>query len=301
MDEKDRKTWRLREVKCPTGLTWANVKAEMRAIWESNIKAWKIDLAYPISFARQCISPLILLLPFLIYGVTIIGGRQATEGTPLADVIGSGDAVTFIFTGYMIMGFIGTAVWAMGFSIRREQWFGTLESIYVTPTNRLSLVLGMALHSTIHQALGTAIEFAAIYLIFGLALQVQGILPALIIFALMMFALYGFGILVSSLSLILKEGWIVAEAIHSILMILSPVVYPLMVLPNLVQQISMVFPTAPALIGMRVFLIENYTVETVGNIFLHLLALDAAWILFGVFIFYLTDRYVRRRGDLAKY
>ena len=74
-----------------------------------------------------------------------------------------------------------------------------------------------------------------------------------------------------------------------------------MVLPNLVQQISMAFPTAPALIGMRAFLIENYTVETVGNIFLHLLALDAAWILFGVFIFYLTDRYVRRRGDLAKY
>ena len=293
-----KKGYRLGEVKCPTGFTWSNMKAELRAIWECNIKAWKLDLAYPISFVRQCISPFIFLLPFLIYGLAVIGGRYSKN---LEKLVGTGDVVTFVFTGYMIMGFIGTAVWAMGFSIRREQWFGTLESLYVTPTSRLSLVLGMALHSTVHQSLGTAIEFAAIYLIFGLALQIQGILPALAIFALMMLALYGFGILVSALSLVLKEGWIVAEAIHSIMMILSPVAYPLIVLPTIAQQASSILPTAPALVGMRAFLIEDYTPEVTGNVFLHLLALDVAWILFGIFIFYLTDVYVRKRGSLAKY
>ena len=298
MEKASKKRHRLREVKCPTGFTWGNMKAELRAIWECNIKAWKLDLAYPISFPRQCISPFIFLLPFIIYGLAVIGGRYSEN---LEKLVGTGDVVTFVFTGYMIMGFIGTAVWAMGFSIRREQWFGTLESLYVTPTSRLSLVFGMALHSTVHQSLGTAIEFAAIYLIFGLALQIQGILPALAIFALMMLALYGFGILVSALSLVLKEGWIVAEGIHSIMMILSPVAYPLIVLPTLAQQASSILPTAPALVGMRAFLIENYTPEVIGNIFLHLLALDVAWILFGVFIFYLTDIYVRKRGSLAKY
>jgi len=298
LEKPSKKRHRLQEVKCPTGFTWRNMKAELRAIWECNIKAWKLDLAYPISFTRQCISPFIFLLPFIIYGLAVIGGRYSPN---LEKLVGTGDVVTFVFTGYMIMGFIGTAVWAMGFSIRREQWFGTLESLYVTPTSRLSLVLGMALHSTVHQSLGTAIEFAAIYLIFGLALQIQGILPALAIFALMMLALYGFGILVSALSLVLKEGWIVAEGIHSIMMILSPVAYPLIVLPTLAQQASSILPTAPALVGMRAFLIENYTPEVIGNIFLHLLALDVAWIMFGVFVFYLTDIYVRKRGSLAKY
>lgn len=152
-----------------------------------------------------------------------------------------------------------------------------------------------------HQSIGTLVEFAAIHLIFGLALQIQGILPALAIFALMMLALYGFGILVSALSLILKEGWIVAEALHSIMMILSPVACPLIVLPNIAQQASTIFPTAPALVGMRSFLIENYTPEVLSNIFLHLLALDAAWILFGIFVFYSIDVYVRKRGGLDKY
>jgi len=289
---------RLGMVSCPTGFTWANVKAEMRAIWESNIKQWKLELAYPLNFIRQCISPVIFLFPFLIYGLVLIGGRYSQ---PLADLIGNGDVVTFVFTGYMIMGFIGTAVWAMGFSIRSEQWFGTMESIYITPTNRLSIVLGSALHSTVHQGISTLVEFVIIYIVFGLALKMGGILPAMTIFALMMLALYGFGILISALSLLLKEGWIVSEGLHSIMMILSPVAYPLLVLPEVARNASFVFPTVPGLIGMRMFLLEDYRPEVLGNMFLALLLLDAAWILFGSLIFRLTDVYVRKKGSLEKY
>jgi len=288
----------LREVKCPTGFNWSNLKAELRAVWECNIKDWKIEFAYPVSFIRQLISPLVFLLPFLLYGLVLVGGEYSES---LAQLVGTGDVVAFIFTGYMLMGFIGTAVWAMGFSIRRESWFGTLEAIYVTPTSRLVQVLGMALHSTVHQTLGTIIQLIVIYLTFGLALKVEGILPALGIFALMMLALYGFGIVISALGLILKEGWMVSDSLYSIMMILSPVAYPLIVLPTVAQKASALFPTAPALIGMRSFLIENYHAEAFGNVFLHLLALGAVWILFGVVVFRLTDVYVRKRGMLKKF
>ncbi len=287
-----------RKIPCPSGFTLANLKAELRAIWECNMKDWKIDFAYPIRFLRTTIDPIIFLFPFLIFGLVIVGGRYSES---LEQLVGTGDIVTYVFVGYIIMGFIGTAVYAMGFSIRREQWYGTLESIYVTPTGRLSLVLGMALHSTLHQSIGTFLELIVIYTVFGLGLQIQGILPTLITFALMMFALYGFGIFVSALGLLLKEGWIVAEGLHSIMMILSPVAYPLIVLPNFAQKMSTMFPTAPALEGMRSFLMKDYTLKTVGNVFLRLLALDLAWILFGIIIFYMTDRYIREKGTLGKY
>jgi ABC-2 type transport system permease protein len=296
--EKSNKEYRLREVNCPTGFNWGNLKAELKAVWESYIKDWKIEFAYPVSFIRQLISPLVFLLPYLLYGLALVGGRYSPN---LEQLVGTGDVVTFIFTGYMLMGFIGTAVWAMGFSIRRERWFGTLEAIYVTPSSRLGQVLGMALHSTVHQILGTLIQLIVIYITFGLALKIEGVLPALGIFALMMLALYGFGIVISALGLILKEGWVVSDSLYSIMTILSPVAYPLIVLPALAQQASALFPTAPALIGMRSFLIENYHAEAFGNVFLHLLALGAAWILFGVVVFRLTDVYVRKRGMLKKF
>jgi ABC-2 type transport system permease protein len=296
--DKNNKEYRLREVNCPTGFNWSNLKAELKAVWQANIKDWKIEFAYPVSFIRQLISPLVFLLPFLIYGLVLVGGTYSPN---LEQLVGTGDVVAFIFTGYMLMGFIGTAVWAMGFSIRRERWFGTLEAIYVTPTSRLGQVLGMALHSTVHQTLGTIIQFIAIYLTFGLALKIEGILPALGIFALMMLALYGFGIVISALGLVLKEGWVVSDSLYSIMMILSPVAYPLVVLPTVAQQASALFPTAPALIGMRGFLIENYRPEAFGNVFLHLLILGSAWILFGILVFKLTDKYVRKRGMLTKF
>ncbi len=297
--DKNNKEYRLREVNCPTGFNWSNLKAELEAVWESNIKDWKIEFAYPVSFIRQLISPVVFLLPFLIYGIVLVGEGGYSEN--LAKLVGTGDVVAFIFTGYMMIGFIGTAVWAMGFSIRRERWFGTLEAIYVTPTSRLVQVLGMALHSTVHQILGTIIQLIVIYLTFGLALKMDGVLPALGIFALMMLALYGFGIVISALGLLLKEGWVVSDILYSTMTILSPVAYPLIVLPTVAQQASALFPTAPALIGMRSFLIENYRAEAFGNVFLHLLVLGAAWILFGVFVFKLTDKYVRKRGMLNKF
>jgi len=287
-----------KKVACPVGFTLTNLKAELRAIWECNVKEWKIELAYPISFVRACVEPVIFLLPFLVFGLILVGGPVSET---LKALVNTSNIVTFVFSGYMIMGFIGTAVWAMGFSIRKEQWYGTLESIYVTPTNRLSLVFGMALHSIVHQSLGTALEFGVIYAIFGFALKIEGILPALVIFALMMFALSGFGVFISALTLILKEGWIVSEGFHSIIMILSPVAYPLLVLPNIAQQASLLLPTTPGLIGMRTFLLQDYRPEIAVNVFLHLLALDAAWMLFGVTIFYLTDKYIRKSGTLGKY
>ena len=296
--DKSKREHRLREVNCPTGLNWNNLKAELKAVWESYIKDWKIEFAYPVSFIRQLISPIVYLLPFMLYGIALVGGRYSPN---LEQMVGTGDVVTFTFTGYMLMGFIGTAVWAMGFSIRRERWFGTLESIYVTPSSRLGQVLGMALHSTVHQMLGTIIQFIFIYLTFGIGLKIEGTLPALAIFALMMLALYGFGIVISALGLILREGWVVSDALYSIMMILSPVAYPLVVLPTIAQKASALFPTAPALIGIRSFLMENYHAEAFGNVFLHLLLLGIIWILFGVFVFRLTDGYVRKRGMLKKF
>jgi ABC-2 type transport system permease protein len=294
-DNTDHRLW---AVKCATGFNWANLKAELRAIWAANIKDWKIELAYPVGFIRQLISPLVLLLPYLLYAFVLVGGRYSEN---LAQLVGNGDTFAFIFTGYMLMGFIGTAVWAMGFSIRRERWFGTLEAIYVTPTSRLSQVLGTALHSTVHQILGTILQFIVIYTAFDLVLNIEGILPALGIFALMMFALYGFGIVIAAISLVLKEGWMVSDGLYSIMTILSPVAYPLTVLPTVFQQASSIVPTAPALVGMRSFLLPGYQPEVVTNVFLHLLVLGAVWILFGILVFHVTDGYVRKRGMLKKF
>jgi ABC-type multidrug transport system permease subunit len=290
--------YRLREVKCPHGFNWSNLKAELRAIWECNVKGWKLDFAYPVNFVRKLLYPIVYMLPYFLYGLVLIGGRYSEN---LASLVGTGDVVSFIFTGYILMGFIGTALLAIGSSMRNEQWFGTVTGVYVMPASRLGQVLGMALHSTIQNCICTLIQFIFVYVVFGLVLNIEGLLPALGIFALMMLALYGFGIGGSVLILLLKEGWVVYEVIYSVMSILSPIAYPLTVLPTLAQQASAIFPTAPAMIGMRTYLMPGYQPEVVSNVFLHLLVLAGLWILFGVLMFNLMDKYMRKRGLLEKF
>lgn len=93
----------------------------------------------------------------------------------------------------------------------------------------------------------------------------------------------------------------ISDGLYSIMTILSPVAYPLTVLPTVAQQASTVIPTAPALVGMRSFLIPGYQPEVVTNVFLHLLVLGVVWIIFGILVFHLTDGYVRKRGMLKKF
>ncbi len=289
---------RLRQIECPHGFNLTNSKAELRAVWACNVKCWQIDFAYPVGFIRKLTYPIVYMLPYFLYGIALIGGRYSQT---LADLVGTGDVVSFIFIGYLLVGFIGTALLTIGSDARNEQWFGTVSGVYVMPASRLGQVLGSALHSIIQNSLCTLIQFAFIYAVFGLALNMSGVLPALTIFALMMFALYGFSLVISVLSLLLKEGWIVYECLYSVIMLLSPVAYPLTVLPTLAQQASNIFPTASAMIGIRSFLITDYRPEVVGNVFVHLLVLCVVWVIFGVLMFRVTDRYVRKKGILEKY
>jgi len=92
----------FKRVSCPAGVSWANLKAELRAIWESNVKVWKIELAYPISFLRECVQPLVMLLPFLLYGLILIGGRYSEALQGLLGTVNPVDVVTYIFTGYWL-------------------------------------------------------------------------------------------------------------------------------------------------------------------------------------------------------
>jgi ABC-2 type transport system permease protein len=270
----------------------------LRAIWAENVKTWKIELTYRVDFIRSMIEPLIFVLPYILYGIAIIGGRNSES---LARLTGTGDMVTFTVIGYLFMGFLNTAVWGMGFALRKEQWYGTLESIFVAPVPRWVYVMGMAFHSTFHQGIIIIFQMAIIYAIFGLTLHMAGILPSLVIIGIMLVALYGLGVMVSALTLIFKEGWIISEILASTISIVTPIAYPLAVLPSLLQKIALFFPTTYGIMGIRHFLMGEILSFTMWDAFWRLLFLGVLWTGFGLFVFNVVDRRVRREGTLSEY
>ncbi len=270
----------------------------LRAIWAENIKEWKLELAYKADFARSLVDPLVYLLPHLLYGIAIVGGRSSPHLEKLA---GSSDIITFVILGYIFIGFMNMALWAMGFSLRKEQYYGTLESVFATPVPRWVFALGMAAHSTLHQSIIVLFQLIVIYLIFSFTIKTSGILPSLTIIALMLFALYGFGMMVAALTLIFKQGWLVSEALSSLMMVITPIAYPLAVLPLFMQKASFFIPSTYGVLGVRHFLIGEKLPFSLLTLFLRLFFLCFLWIAFGILVFNIIDRYTRRQGTLSTY
>jgi len=274
------------------------VRHYARAIWAENIKEWKLELCYKADFVRTLIDPVIFLLPYLLYGVALVGGRNSEN---LKELVGTSDIITFVTLGYIFIGFMNMALWAMGFSLRKEQYYGTLESVFASPVPRWVFTLGMSCHSILHQGLIILVQLGAIFAVFSITVNPSGILPSLLIVALMLVALYGIGMMMASTTLVFKQGWIVSEILASIVMVITPIAYPLAVLPVFLQKAALAVPTTYGILGVRHFLLGEQMGFSVGTAFLRLALLCVAWVVFGLVIFALIDRYTRRSGTLSHY
>jgi len=268
------------------------------AVWAENIKEWKLELTYKADFARSLIDPVVYLLPYLLYGVALVGGRQSAN---LEKLVGTSDLVTFVTLGYIFIGFLNMALWAMGFSLRKEQYYGTLESVFAAPVPRWVFTMGMSAHSILHQLLMIVVQIVFIMLVFSLTIKPAGLLPSLGIVGLMLIAMYGIGMLMASLTLIFKQGWLISEALASILMVITPIAYPLAVLPVFLQKAALVVPTTYGILTVRHFLLGERLGFSIADAFLRVALLGVVWVSFGLVVFTLIDKSTRRSGTLSHY
>jgi ABC-2 type transport system permease protein len=270
----------------------------LRAVNAENIKEWKIELKYMPDFIRTFFEPFVYLFPFFLYGFALLGSRSSTH---LKDLTGVSDMFAYTFVGYVIMGFLNTACWAMGASLRKEQWYGTLETIFVAPVPRWVYVAGMALHSTFHQGLIMLIQAVTITLFFGIALKISGLFMAMITILMMIMALYGLGVLVAGLTIGLKQWWAISDTVSTLMSVVTPIAYPLAVLPIFLKKISLMLPTTYGVMGVRYFLIGEQFDLPIPLIFLRLAVILVVWLSFGMMVFIVMDRFGRRRGTLSQY
>jgi ABC-2 type transport system permease protein len=277
---------------------FARARHYAAAVWAENIKEWKLELTYPADFVRSLIDPVVYLLPYLLYGVALVGGRQSDN---LARLVGTSDLVSFVTIGYVFIGFMNMALWAMGFSLRKEQMYGTLESVFAAPVPRWVFTMGMSAHSILHQLLMIAVQIVFIALVFSIKINPLGLLPSLAAIGLMMVALYGIGMVMASTTLIFKQGWLISEALGSIMMVITPIAYPLAVLPLFMQKAALGVPTTYGILTARHFLLGEQMGFSVASSFLRLGILSVVWVAFGLVVFTLIDKYTRRSGTLSHY
>ncbi len=278
--------------------TRKGVRSEARAAWAISINIWKIELSYPLSVLWFIVMPFLWFIPMLITGSAVAGG---SESVVLNDLAGTLDWVTYIAIGTSIIGLTISLMWGTGFSLRREQNAGTLETLMTTPMGRSTLVWGSMLHNLQHGGLGVMLQLSAAILFFGVTLNIWGILPALGIIALTIIGLQGVAFAITCIVLLAKQGWMIVEFITSGLLLVAPMAYPISVLPPILQYISNASPLTWSTEAFRGFLMNGLAYQGVAQAVVALIILDIIFFTVGALMFRYTERFVRRKGALEQF
>ena len=145
------------------------------------------------------------------------------------------------------------------------------------------------------------IQAIVIAIIFSITFHTGGFLPMLLIVAMMIIGLYGLGVLIAGLTIGLKQWWVISEALSTLMLVVTPIAYPLAVLPIYIKKVSLLLPTTYGVMGVRHLLLGEHIDFDLATIFLRLAIILIVWVSFGMTVFLIMDRYGRKKGFVSLY
>jgi len=253
---------------------------------------------YRVAILSMAFTPLYqFVIPALLFGATFaVNGRAAG----LAATLGTDDLVGFIFLGGVIGGVIVTAFWGMAWSIRNEMDMGTLEPSWLTPTGHEVFVLGRALGGVVIFVLTQATMFAFGIGFLGLQLRFEMLLalPAVV---LALLAMIGVAYVLAGIVLLLREANFFIDTSNFIFGTISGVLFPVTLLPGVLQPVALALPTTYAVDLLRVQALGS---RPLFDPWLEYVVLVAETVLLypvGRWVFARAEQTMRRRGMLSQY
>ena len=222
------------------------------------------------------------------------------------DVLTGGNLFAFILFGIAPFQYQQVSLGAFARRFREGQVTGTLEAMLVCPTRTPLVIFGSALFDFIFTSFQVVL-YIAVGLTFSwaasrpIALHASGVLPALIIFALMVLTSVGIGIMAAAFVMYFKRGEVLVMLISSASALLGGVFFPTGSLPQALQPFSAALPIAWTTDGVRRALLAG---EGFASVLTHIqvLSLFAVVLLpLGLWIFRIALRGARREGTLVQF
>ena len=207
------------------------------------------------------------------------------------------DYVGFVVIGGAMIAFWMNVLWSMSSQLYWEKEQGNLALYIISPANLMAILLGMAVGGLV----ATTIR-ATFVIVFGsLLFQVHYALTSFwqlgVVFVLCMVALYGMGMMASSMFLLLsREAWHIANLVQEPVSLASGFYFPIKFFPFWVAAVASFIPLTLGLDAIRQLIFASG--PTLGFISISL----EIWILLGLSIVFVTGArfLLKKMENLAK-
>jgi ABC-2 type transport system permease protein len=161
------------------------------------------------------------------------------------------------FIGFVVLGGAMSAywlnvLWSMASQLYWEKETGNLELYVVAPTSRMAILLGMAMGGLFATTLRAIAVITIGTLLFHVSMSVSSV-PVLVgVFVTTLVALYGMGMLLSSLFLLYgREAWHLSNLLQEPVSLVSGFYFPVRALGQVVAAAASILPITLGLDAMR--------------------------------------------------
>jgi ABC-2 type transport system permease protein len=274
--------------------------SELRALLVMAQKQWLIFRRYPSWVAAFLIWPLIFPLG-TIFTAHALSGPDATSLPVFVGLTGTSDYAGYIIIGLTMYTWLNITLWDVGFQLRDEQMRGTLESNWLCPVWRFSILLGPSLCKLAVSFFFLGLGAVEYWLVYGVNIVGDNPLLVLAIILLVIPSIYGIGVAFASLVVRLQEASAMVFLVRGIFMIFTGVSYPLAVMPEWMQAVGAWLPLTYAIHAIRAVALNGDGLANITSdlqmLLIFALVIPAA----GYLIFRYIERRARRVGALGRY
>ncbi len=248
---------------------------------------------YPVSFVATFAQTLMILAMFMLAAIVFMGSEAG-----LSELAG------IMVYGFILNMFLIFVLWEIGFSIREEQYRGTLESLYLSPANKFSNLISRVFAIGSWTVVMVVVSLVIVNYYVG-GLPANDVMLALFVLFFSITGILGIGFVVSALVLRLKES---AELLVSVLqfffMIFCAMFFPFYALPDeILNYVSRWIPLSYGVDSFRSILVGQ-TPELIANVGIEIVIVVLFGILsplIGYFLYKYNERKARLEGSLAEY
>jgi ABC-2 type transport system permease protein len=231
-----------------------------------------------------------LTIVFIAKGVEAAGYHLDVNRETIVLLIG---AVVWSYLGLIFEIETETVAW--------ERWEGTIEYTFMAPLSRPAHLLGMGAFAVLYGVLRTVLLFGVVAAFLGVHFGHPDFASATLILAVSSLSFVGIGMMTAVLPLISPEkGTQLGFIAQGLLLVVSGVYYPVSVLPQWMQWISVVSPATYTLEGARRAILDGAGTSAIWGDIWPLILIGAIAIPLGLHVFALGERYAKRHGRLKR-
>jgi ABC-2 type transport system permease protein len=212
-----------------------------------------------------------------------------------------GNYFGFLLIGIIFVDYLAISLKSFANNIRDGQLTGTLEIILTSPTRLSTFLIASSAWGYLFTSFRIILYLITGVFFFGLHIGKANILAASIIFLISMACYVAIGIILTSLILLVKKGDSAMNILGELSLVLSGVFFPPQLFPAWMAHLSEFIPFTYSLHGLRLSILEGYSVMALKNDILALSIFAAFFLLISCWSFPYAVKRAKTNGTLTQY